>query len=159
MRKITVFLLLIILSAGLMACKNDDISVNFYYCSEYPSYYTNELVLQPETRTLGTPLSDLDSLMTAYLEGPYNVLLHSPFPKGTKLISVQTGKELIEVVLSDEFAALEGIDLTVACACISNTLLEISNAETIRIRAESVPLGNAEYIDMTAQSLLSFTAG
>ena len=158
MRKLSIFLLIIIIAVGLLACKNDEISVNFYYCSEYPSYYNNELILQSETRTLGTPLSDLESLLSAYLDGPYNVLLRSPFPKGTKLVSVQPGKEMIEVVLSDEFATLEGINLTLACACISNTLLEISNAEMIRIRTESVPLANTEYIDMTQKSLLSFVS-
>lgn len=157
MKRIIAAILVLLIAASTAGCSDgaESATANFYYRSADPEYHTNTSVIQSESRRLSVPLSDLNSILQLYLAGPDSPHLVSPFPEGTKLINVQAGKDITEVVLSDEIASVSGVDLMIACACLSTTLLEISQSDTIQIRAETLSLGAQDYIEMDSQSILS----
>ena len=155
MKRILTCFLLTLLLLLLCSCgsKSNSAAVKFYYLEASPEYHTSKVIIQAESRELPTQYTDLESLLSTYLKGPDTATLVSPFPKGTHLINVQPGKEYIEVVISDEIGKLTGVDLTLACACISATLLEVSQLESVQIKAESVPIGPQGYVVMNQQSI------
>ena len=151
------FLLLTVLS--FVGCRQsaNTVTVNFYYFTDEPEYHTQSSVIQAEKRKVGANLSDLEGILRLYMDGPISGKLDSPFPLGTVLKTVQPGKDVVEIVLSDEISKLSGIELMIACACLAKTVLEISRSEIVRIRAENALLNNQEYIEFTPQSFLSFS--
>ena len=50
--------------------------------------------------------------------------------------------------LSKEIGQLEGMNLTVACACFAKTLMELSGTKILRIRGDKVSLAGLEYVEM-----------
>ena len=159
MKRYIAFLLLSIAVFQLFGCANstNTTSVNFYYCTANPQYHSQASVIQAEQRKVGTTLSDLEGILHMYFEGPTSTKLISPFPAGTKLKTVHHGKEVTEIVLSNEIATLTGVELMLACASLASTVMEISQAEAVQIRAETQLLNNQEFIEFTAQSLHSFS--
>ena len=157
-RILTLILALFILSC-FSGCRQSSstATVNFYYCAAAPKYHTQTSVIQPESRKIDGDLSDLDGILRLYLEGPVSGQLTSPFPSGTLLKTVQLGKEVTEVVLSDDVGSLSGIELMIACGCLAKTVLEVSQSEIVHIRAENILLNNHAYIEFTEQSFLSFS--
>lgn len=159
MRRYTAVILIAVLLLSLLGCAKSTgtATANFYYCSATPEYHKQTSVMQVETRKVDTNLSDLEGVLRLYFEGPGSQKLVSPFPVGTQLKTVQSSKEVTAVVLSDEIGTLSGVELMIACACLAATVIEISQSEIIQIRAETALLNNQEFIEFTAQSLLSFS--
>lgn len=138
----------------LFGCKDrDSHPVNFYYCEETISYDDGDAIIRAEQRKLSVPSNDIDKIVNLYLEGPKSTTLVSPFPAGTKLVNFSSGKQSLEIILSDEIASLTGVELTIACGCLASTVIALSQAETVVIRAETAQLGPQGYIELNAQSL------
>ena len=131
-------------------------TVNFYYRTTSVAYNTQTSVIQPEQRSIDINLSDLEGILKLYLDGPNSGKFESPFPSGTVLRTVQAGKDVTSVVLSNHISKLSGIELMISCACLATTVLEISQSQTIQIRAESELLNNSEYLEFTAENLQLF---
>lgn len=158
MKRCSAFLLMVLMLILLIGCKKTTgtATANFYYRTATAQYHAQSSVMQAETRKVETNLSDLEGILQLYLEGPVSRKLESPFPAGTALKAVQSSKDTTAIVLSDEIGLLSGVELMIACGCLAATVTEISQSETIQIRAETVPLNNQEFIEFTSQSLLSF---
>lgn len=128
----------------LMLCgctaKNDDIL--FYYPRKDFSYGTQDGVIASETREAPGHEEDLDYLLTMYLEGPLDPSLHSPFPRGTALEGFTYSDATMYVTLSEAFAQLEGIDHTIASACLAYTCFHLTAAEKVVIKCNSEDYGN-----------------
>ena len=109
---------------------------DFYYRAQEPDYRSSYGVVGVETRELGvTPLSD-EELITLYLQGPVSESLVSPFPPGVQLLGVRMSATTLTVRLSSEYAALQGVDASLADACIVKTLLGLANVRRVRISAD-----------------------
>ena len=159
MKRTVALILLLLALFSFVGCpkKSNTSTVNFYYCTANPEHHNQASVIHPEQRKIETNLSDLEEILGMYFEGPVSSRLNSPFPSGTKLITVQPSKEVVAIVLSDEIGTLNGVELMIACACLATTVLEISQSEVVEIRAENALLNNQEYIEFTSQSVLSFS--
>ena len=108
---------------------------DFYYRAQEPDYRSGYGVVGVETRELGvSPLSD-EELITLYLQGPVSESLVSPFPPGVQLLGVRMSATTLTVRLSSEYAALQGVDASLADACIVKTLLGLANVRRVRIVA------------------------
>ncbi len=64
----------------------------------------------------------------------------SPMPIGTSVLNVKIEGDLATVNLSEEYADLSGIDLTMADSCITLTLCQIGTVERVQILVEGNPL-------------------
>lgn len=137
--------------------------VSFYYTrprDEYESDRNNEVigkedaVIVSEQREAEGHRDDLNYLLSQYLRGPQDINLMSPFPDRAALTNVVLRDDTLFVTLTEEFASLSGIDLTVACACLTRTCLSITEASQVTIAVENSLLDGAKSITMSESTLL-----
>lgn len=139
---IMVFSLLLLLSVcGCHYNEQGDIRepVEFFYprVSDSFLYGASDGVIAGEIREASGRVGDLNYLLTMYLRGPQSSGLRSPFPAGCKLSAISWEGSILWVSLSSEFAALENLELTLACASLAKTCFSISSAAAVRLMAES----------------------
>ena len=115
--------------------REEDPSVQFFYRRAQYVYGSEDGVIASETRDIST--RDYGYLLRLYLKGPQNELLVSPFPANTRLISTHMDDGVLTVGLSEEFAALKNMDLSIAAACFASTCFDLTDAQTVRIIATS----------------------
>lgn len=130
--------------------------VNFYYRTEYTRYNTTDSVIQAEIREsegidIGDELSDVINL---YFQGPESSGFRSPFPQDVTLKRCSINNGVLQVILSNHISQLKGYDLTIACACLTKTLLELTDAKTVEIRAEGGRMGDSISVTMSHDTLL-----
>ena len=58
------------------------------------------------------------------------------------------------IVLSDFFSALTGMDLTLACACLTLTACELTGAKGITVSTETTLLDGNRSVSMTVEEVL-----
>ena len=95
-----------------------------------------------------------ETLLTALLAGPQDLALKSPFPNGTRLqrLTVAGGRATVD--LSAPYARLSGIDLSIADACVTLTLTQISGIYAVHITADGRELPYRETQLLTAADAL-----
>ena len=109
-------------------------SANFYYlCDSYQEDLC--CVIVSEEREASGHEGDLSYLLALYLMGPTNDEHVTPLPAGTR-ISAQKDDSHIVLKLSNPITTLSDIDFTLACACLTMTCLEITDAEDVTIHFE-----------------------
>ena len=156
MKRIVCLLLALTLLCGCtrLGLGRQDTGVTFYYRGAGGDYFSSLGAMGAERRTLRDDQADLNSMMALYLGGPVNPELTSPFPKDMRLIrSEQTGRE-ITLVFDDSLAALTGIGLRLACACIARTVSEYGGYETVIIRTVSLTLNGEEAVTVHPAELV-----
>ena len=126
----------------------------FYYCIKQADYSSENSAIGSESCSEPIHHLDYNKILENYFSGPNSSELLSPFPAGTKLVSFTLDQQTAHIVLSDHFAELSGVDLTVACACLSITVENMTNCATVTISAEKKLLDNQESITIDTKSLL-----
>ena len=128
--------------------------VSFYYRQKEVNYGANPSVVDKEIREASSHRHDYSYLISQYLKGPEDLTLYSPFPRNTALkgLSIQDGTAYVN--LNSSFASLTGLDLTLACACITLTVCEMTGANQVTITAADSLLDGAAQITMTPDNLL-----
>jgi len=107
-------------------------SVTFYYlCANYQRDLC--CVIASEERESSGHEGDLSYLLALYLMGPTNDEHRTPLPPGTR-ISVQNDDGHIFLKLTNPLTTLSDVDFSLACACLTMTCLEITDAEDVSIR-------------------------
>lgn len=136
-RYLSVFLLIISM-LSLFACSRQTIDnpVTFYYMRKDFTYSASDDVVAREVRD-GAHLTDIRYLLTAYLDGPEDQSLDSPYPSGTKFVNAAKSEHALIITLSNEFASLTGVKLTLACCCLAKTVMDFTGETTIQIQTES----------------------
>ena len=133
-QRILIFLSMLLL-LSLTACGIHD-NVDFYYCRTNFIYNSQNSAISKETRDVTGHTEDLPYLLALYLVGPLDENLQSPFPVNTRLINVtQEGSTLI-LQLSRQADMLNDSDFSLACACLTMTCIEISEASDVTIICE-----------------------
>ncbi|MCR5825076.1 MAG: GerMN domain-containing protein [Oscillospiraceae bacterium] len=94
------------------------------------------------------------ALVCALLDGPRSAVLQSPFPEGTALqrLSVARGRALVD--LSEQYGRLSGIDLSIADACLTLTLTQLSGVYAVHVTADGRELPYRETQLLTAADAL-----
>ena len=151
---LSVILVLSLLLAGCTAQKSE--SINFYYRAAQLNFGPEDSIVKPETRKEYFNHLAYNEIISCYLEGPTSTNLHTPFPEGTSLVSISTEQETASIVLSNPFSQLTGIDLTIACSCLSLTIGEITGCSKVQISAQNALLDNKQSITININEL-SFT--
>lgn len=139
MKRILSLVLALLLLCALAGCDTaaDGRSAFFYLRPrDAYAYGSEEAVVACEMRTFAVPVDDQQYLLQLYLDGPVSDQLENPFPQGTQLLSFQRSGHTLTIKLSEEFAALDGIRLTLACACLSNTCFRMTDADNLIILAK-----------------------
>ncbi len=75
-------------------------------------------------------------LFSLYFAAPLSPTLASPFPKGLSCRSVTLRERVLTVSLSEEFDELDGVDRTIAEACLVKTLTQFESVDGVQIETE-----------------------
>lgn len=158
MRKCLCLILALFILTGLMGCADNDAvintPVNFYYRTLTSTYADSHKVVDYETREADPHSEDIVQLLNTYLKGPESPELNNPFPDGTTVVSLIQSGQNVDISLSSHFSRLSGIDLTVACACISLTIFDYTDCEQVTIRVSNAVLDQRDFITMTQDDLI-----
>ena len=158
MKRIVSFLLILSLAAGLFGCAADrsapERPVNFYYCRTQLTYNDATGVIAPEQRESKDHPEDYAGLLGVYLKGPLDPAFENPFPRNLSVLDLSCSNGIVSVTLSDALGELAGLELTIACACLARTCLELTGCDTIRISAEGLRLGSGGYLQLRQEDLL-----
>lgn len=156
MRKISVFVLVLILLFTGCVKESKPVTVELYYKTESALLTENRIpdslfgAVSCELRCDVAP----DILAEYYFRGPDISGLVAPFPKGTHLVSFEINDRILKMVISDEIGSLSAIDAVFASACISRTFLQLDCVEKIVIEAETATINGEKSITMSRDSLL-----
>ncbi len=155
MKHLVCLLFAVVFLFGICACSQaaPENPVNYYYPLLKDTCAAGDRVFAAEVRER-TIMSDVSVLIAKYLLGPIDTTLMSPFPAGTRLVNLHTEGTVLTITLSDRFATLSGLELTLACSALSMTCMELTGATTVQIRAQKLPLNGAEQITIHAEDLL-----
>lgn len=127
--------------------------VFFYYRQKALSYDDENSVITKELRDAGARQDDISYLLEQYLQGPESETLLATFPRGSQ-ISFQVLENTAVIVVNDKFATLTGIDLSLACACLTLTVCELTDTEYALIQGQDVLLDGNHSIYMSRNSIL-----
>ena len=158
MKRIICLCIVVSVLLSLGACRKQNSSYlspkTFYYCKETISYNSTSSVISSEIRDCESYNEEITDILNLYLSGPVSKEYISPFPRGVELIALEINESGAHVLLSAEFSDLSGIGLTVASACLSMTLFELTECETVTIQAENSQLDGLDSITITQADLL-----
>ena len=158
MRRSFLFILTILVLLLNSGCQkaNRDIQqpVNFYYRANPVDYNSSSGVITAETRESSGYEQDPIGLIEQYLQGPLDAGYLSPFPSDVHVEELNSGESALQITLSANFSDLSGHNLTIACACLSKTLMEIMQCDTVQIYASGCDLGGNRFIEMKSDSFL-----
>ena len=139
-RSICIFLILCIF-ASFCACAQDSASdpVRFFYLRspDHFRYGSAEGVVTYEERDASGHTGDVKYLLTLYLQGPADEMLHSPFPSGLKIVELSRRENEMYITLNSRFQSLKGMDQTLACVCLARTGLSLVDVQTVHIQVSS----------------------
>lgn len=146
---------ILIVCALLTACEmaHKSAAINFYYRAEQFSFEPEDSAVIAESRKEILDHLAYNKIIEKYLEGPMSTDLYDPFPDGTTLVSITVDQQTASIVLSNAFAQLTGIDLTVACACLSLTVGELTRCPKVQISAQNALLDNRQSITIDINDL------
>lgn len=137
MRRLTSLVLIAALALALPGCSLVKDSVKdpiiFYYQRADFLYGETDSVIASETREASGHAGDLYYLLSLYLAGPLDEGLTCPFPRGTKLLSVQQEDNTLLLEISNTGDTLSASRFSLACACLTMTCLELSTAEEVTV--------------------------
>jgi len=159
MRKTVSMLICLLMLLSMAGCareaKKIQKPVNFYYRQSTVAYDQDGGVIGSELReSLGNE-NNIKALLSLYLDGPVSENLSQTFPEDVFVVSVNCTDGVAKVVFSYQFAALSGIDLTIACACVTMTVMELTGMETVQISAAGALLDQCESIIMDKNALFT----
>ena len=158
MKKLLILLLIIAVLASICGCVEEEpeiqVPVNFYYRRTQVTFEDSNGVIAPEVREAQGHENDLSYLLDLYLSGPNGEDMERTFPYGTKLVSISVSEERTTVTVTSHFANLNNVDLTIACACITKTVMELTNTGSVEIKAHGTMLNGADSVIMDNENVL-----
>ena len=164
MKRLTCFVLAAVAIFSLSACNQSNVDfenpVNFYYIypTEQISFNSSEGVIGYEIREAKSFVDNLQKLLDIYLKGPESNTMQSPFPANVHIDTIELQDNVLLITLSPEFTKLTGLDLTIACACLSMTVLELVECDAVKINVFDELLDGNNSITMTRESILLLDA-
>ena len=72
-------------------------------------------------------------MIALYLVGPLDDALALPFPKGTRLLSLEESDGNLVLTLSDNSKTLSDSAFSLACTCLALTCISITDVEEVTV--------------------------
>ena len=130
--------------------------VTFYYLNANFEEDMSTVILS-EQREASGHRHDLSYLMALYLMGPTEEDLRSPIPRGTRIYTSAYSEDSVELNLSDTDKTLTDSEFSLACACLSLTCLDLTEAQSVTISSGSRSLTMTRDALLLSDSILSVT--
>lgn len=156
MKRVLCIILVVLLLLPLVACSHQkaDIQdpVNFYYRKKDPA--NSDAAISKERGEAQGHREDYSYLIGQYLKGPTDEILQRTFPSGISVVDLKIDGKTATLVLSDFFSTLSGLDLTLACACLTLTVCELTGTEQLTIRTQSTLLDGNKTVIMAVEDIV-----
>ena len=124
--------------------------VSFYFAKKEISYNSSTGVLYPEIREGKTFHNNLIACLRAYMLGPDSTELQRLIPSDVYLVSCEQEEDVVNLVMSNQFSQLSGIELSTACSALLLTIHDYTGATTMNL---SVKDGLVDGKDVFALSM------
>lgn len=138
----------------LSGCRLDSAyeTASFYYLD---AGYADRMSdpIRKEQKEITGHAGDLSYLMHLYLMGPSGEGLKSPLPGSCTLISIENREGVIQVKLSDTRSSLTESEFSLACACLTLTILDFTQAQAVTITS------GTRKVSMGTQTLTLYDSG
>ena len=137
MKRMTLLLLALCLALSCGACaQTREEKTVFYYLrtEDTIEYGRTDALIAPVPQEISDSLEP-EEIIQLYLDGPSEEGYRSPIPKGTYLLSTIAREDMLVIVLSREFSSLDGIQLTLAGACIAATCRDFTGLDRVQVRS------------------------
>ena len=161
MKRIFATILLLSVGLSMIGCSFTDLNrnknVKFYYQSNSLSYQTSSSILTPEVRDR-TLYADDVALLNYYFKGPESEDCINPFPTEVRTTKITTSQDSVNIYMNDRFSDIKGLNFTVACSCLSKTLMELYQRDKVKIFAARNFSDGSLYIEITQDRLLLWEA-
>ena len=158
MKKLLSVIIPLVLSFSLISCvsSKEDIQepVHFYYGQLEMNYGNQPEVINKEVRDAKDRRQDYSHLLSLYFKGPESYSLYNPFPRNLSLLSFSLQDGTAAVHLSASFATLTGLDLSLACACLTMTVCEMTGAQQVTVSAADSLLDGNPQITLSPEDVL-----
>ena len=125
-------------------------------------YWQNDLPYDAQRSVIGSEIRETAEhpgyikTLNLYLQGPASNSFLPTFPQGSKIITLSQAPGTISLVLSDAFASLTGIELSIACICLAKTVIALTDCTAVTIQAETLPLDGNKSITLDSSSALLY---
>ena len=146
-RLIAVVLLLLL--CGCAASPSFDSKVTLYYPAAGDAAYGQLLAEYPFEGSGKTA----EQVLSAYFSLRDDAVF-TPFPANISICSLKLKEDHATLVLSDEFASINGIDLTMACVAITKTVSALTGATTVTIGCNTVQLDGEQSLTFSESSFV-----
>lgn len=133
----------------------EESSANFYYVRNSYIYGKEDGVMAPEVRAIGE-FSDEQSILRAYLSGPNDVSLVSPFPSETEITEFLYKGETLYITLSAHIVTLPRAQQVLACACFARTAMELTRVKAVYFQTDDTDFARMEPILIERDSVLLY---
>lgn len=157
MRRIMSIVILIILLLSLTGCQQEEAElvhpVQLFYCSKTVNFHLEDGLFASEVREFDSWENKPREFLNEYLAGPVSPDLVSPFPVGGWIIELSKKGKNVNVVLNINFTRLSPNELSTACACLSMTIFELMDAESVQIETSGYNTDQSVIL-MTRDNLL-----
>lgn len=114
--------------------------MNFYYLSREGGHDAQSGALAYQTVDLLRSDRTVEDVVEEYLQGPDSWSLRSPFPAGTTCEGIWMDADVLCLRMSEEYAQLSGIYLTLANACLTMTMQQLDFVNGVRIVTDETTL-------------------
>ncbi len=111
--------------------------VNFYYCTRSEEHSQVDALILPEAREALGHTDDPQYLISLYLNGPLSYQYVSPFPHGVTLHAFSVNDGTADVTLSSQITQLTDFEATLAFACLTLTVKELTGTDRVTIRSQN----------------------
>lgn len=143
MKKAMVFLLLFVIVLSHCAClfpTTDPHAVTFYYVKDNEKFDGISDIIVPFYPITEIPIDNYTELLKLYFNGPTNYSCYSPFPAGTTLEDLYITRSKAKLTLSPHFATISDVELTIACACLTRTVIGMTGVNSVQILVNGAQL-------------------
>ena len=158
MRRFIPLLLCLALLFSLCACsRQNTIRINpitFYYKNAELRFNDGADVFYGLDVDLENPEIPISEIVDLYLEGPDEPFLESPFPPNAHLVDFTWEKDLLTLVLSNEFGSLKGLDRSFAMACLTLTLTQVNGVDAVLVQTVDGSFSYLNQMPLTAEDFV-----
>ena len=124
----------------LMGCTRQEITfekpVEVFFCQKDIAYNTDNGVIVSETWEYSNWEEKPRDFLNFYLSGTQDPDLTSPFPLGGWIIKLEQTDNLANLLVNTVFSRLSPSELTLCCACLSMTVMELMDVDTVNIQID-----------------------
>lgn len=155
MKKITALMICFFQILAMLGCAQDTPQVpgSFYYRQAETGFFTDGGVIAPEIREIAGMETDIDRLLQEYFSGPRQNDLVSPFPRDSGVISWRREDDTLSLTMNDAFAALSGVELSIACACTARTFQELLGVSHVQFQSRDGLLGDEKALLFSSENV------